>query len=266
MGFSYCLVFTIKDLTFVSRMKKRISIFSLFLLVMLPAIVDAQPGRGGRFNKKYHGSAKFMYYGVGVKSGFDFLNLDMKYSGDGDKYDFSGQNNYHVGISGEYFIKPNINLRVDVLHNHRELKLDYIYGEDLDPSENDNIPDHVLWKLNYLSIPLRANYNFIYRQHVKCYVSGGFAPVFKTNTKEEVTYLSGREEKNYNLLYNNRFNAVNMNMNISLGVRYNFTAHIGIEIEAGLVQYAIRLNRDYSAGAPGGSFLDFGFFYDFEKF
>ncbi len=243
-------------------MKAKGIIIGLLLLFILPELADAQPWRKRRYRRSNYGYAQTMLYGTGAKFGVLFFDYKMNYDGPGNRYSFKPDFAYHTGVSGEYFIKYNIDIRADVLFSQRKLYLNYNYGDEVDPSD-DHLPDRVDWRLLYLMIPLRVNYNYLYSQHLKAYISAGLMPEFKTQDFESVTYLSGRVNENYKLLYNHKFNRVNLAGNLSLGFKYNYSGHVGMEIEAGIFQYVGKVNKDFSTGPPWAYYAEFGFFYDF---
>jgi hypothetical protein len=245
-------------------MKTKVIIIGLLFFILLPEFLDAQPWRKRRYRRNTYGYAQNMYYGVGPKFGVQFMEYNMKFDGPPGKYEFKPDFSYHIGFSGEYFIKYNINLRADLQYSHRKLILDYNYDEKVVDPNDDNLPDHVNWTIGYITIPARVNYNFIYYQYVKGYLSLGVAPEFKTQDMETVTYLSGRTNDNFKLLYSNMFNKLNLGFSGSVGFKFNYNAHIAFEIEGGVMQYVGRLNANYSTGPPRMFYGEFGVFYDFQ--
>ncbi|MFO8053711.1 MAG: outer membrane beta-barrel protein [Bacteroidales bacterium] len=242
-------------------MKCKSIILFLLLMILLPEFVQAQRGRRTAYRKRGHGYAKIMYYGLGVKYGIQYMDYNMRY--EKDNYTFKPGFSHYFSVSGEYFIEYNLNLRADIQYSHRKVFLDHEYGKDVDP-ESNLLPEKVDWTIGYITIPIRANYNFLYTQHLKMYVAGGIAPEFKTHDMESVTYLSGRTEDHFNLLYSRRFNKVNLGGSLSAGFKYNPSAHFGIELEGGLMQYVGAVNADYSKGPPRAYYIEGGVFYDFQ--
>lgn len=237
----------------------------LLLGLLLPELLQAQPWRRSSHRRTGYGYAQIMYFGIGGKYGVQYVDFNMHYHGPEERYNFKAGHSYHLGVSGQYFLEYNINLRQDILYTNRNVFLDYNYGEEVNPND-DFLPDRVDWNIGYITLPFRANYNYLYTQHLKGFLSAGLAPEIKTHDKESVVFLSGRTAEHFKLLYSRRFNRVNLAGTLSAGFKYNHSAHFAIEVEGGIMQYVGKVNSDYSKGPPRALYLEAAIFYDFQGF
>jgi len=198
----------------------------------------------------------FNYYTAGVKMGYDVYQYKM----DPNRFvEHLILPNYSFGISGGWYYKYFLELHMDILFANRDFTVKWLYPED----PGGLVPAQSKYKVNYLSFPMQARFNFIYSRYFKMNAGVGLMPEFRIRKPREiVTYQNGIEQESFDDFLVNDFRKMLFGLPLSIHAKINFDRHYSMEFSASYIQYMVAMNKILMEKPGAGYYFNMAFYYD----
>jgi hypothetical protein len=238
----------------------------LYLLIMLPALVNAQVKDSATTTQH---SRKFAI-GINILGNYVYRTLSGGNSGTQFEQQFRdtsemGMIRYSVGINVAYTLSKKIALSIGVIYSDREYKThdNFIYMSNWTAGGPRPVLDKATFYFihNYLDIPVKASYYFLTKR-IKAYGSAGVSTNILLKDNALVKFNSGGSST-YNNLENESFNAVNLQAYLGLGVSYDISSRMYVSLEPDFM-YSITSAESgalndyfYSIGLNAGIYMRF---------
>ena len=146
----------------------------------------------------------------GIKAGGNYSNI----SSDGSISESKGKMGYYAGVFANLPVAESFSIQPEVIYNNVGSKT--TFKNNLANFESN-------LNLNYITIPVMFQYNFVPEFYMEAGPEVGFLVSAKSTTKGEIGGLAVDSRLNLN---KDNFNAVNFGMGIGAG--FNITPNIGI--------------------------------------
>jgi len=197
----------------------------------------------------------FNYFTAGVKGGYEIYhyNMDPKRS-----VEHVVLPNYSFGLTGGYYLRYFIEFHIDLLYANRDFTVKWLYPND----PIGDVPAQSTYKVNYLSFPMQARFNFVYTNWVKMNVGVGIMPEIRLKPHEIVTFQNGKIAESFDDFLTKDFRRGLFAFPLSLHSKFSFNRHYSTEISANYFYYVVKMNKILMKSPGYGYSFFLSFYYD----